>query len=207
MGANAVVSGATNYKGMFAQQHENAFDTFRKFLAQVKPKRILEIGTAGGGFTLFLREYLNEIGLQDSYIKSFDIKDTQPYEDRLRCLNNIEVNIENMFDKTYQLLIKPELVKEYIQSDGLTLVLCDGGKKKVEFRAIAHLIKDGDIIMAHDYVDTWKNFEAHFKGKIWNWREIGYEHIERTCNELNLKPFFKEEMAQVVWACFRKEPV
>jgi hypothetical protein len=31
--------------------------------------------------------------------------------------------------------------------------------------------------MAHDYVDTKENFLENYKDKIWNWREIGDDHI------------------------------
>jgi cephalosporin hydroxylase len=57
------VLGHTQYKGYTAQQHYDAFDVFKPFISEIKPKRILEIGTAGGGFTLFLRDTLDEIGL------------------------------------------------------------------------------------------------------------------------------------------------
>ena len=199
------VKGLMEYKGLTAQQHGDALPAFRHFLSKIRPKRILEIGTAGGGFTLFLRECLNELGMTDTFIKSFDVNYSKHYEERFSNLNNIQINIVNMFDKTYQLLIKPELINDYIKQDGITLVLCDGGNKKVEFRAIAHLIKPGDIIMAHDYVDSMENFERYFRGTVWNWREIGYEHIEKTCTELSLEPFFQKEMEKVVWACYRKQ--
>ncbi len=54
------VTGHTSYKGLTAQQHNDAFDVFKTFLTEIKPKRILEIGTAGGGLTLFIRHTLNE---------------------------------------------------------------------------------------------------------------------------------------------------
>jgi cephalosporin hydroxylase len=43
------ITGHTSYKGLTAQQHTNVFDVFRNFLSEIRPKRILEIGTAGGG--------------------------------------------------------------------------------------------------------------------------------------------------------------
>jgi cephalosporin hydroxylase len=75
------VTGHTSYKGLTAQQHNDVFDVFKNFLSEIKPKRILEIGTAGGGFTLFLRETLNELGLEDTPIKSFDVHECPWYDD------------------------------------------------------------------------------------------------------------------------------
>ena len=39
------------YLGDTAQQNPNAFKVFYNFISEVKPKRILEIGTSLGGFT------------------------------------------------------------------------------------------------------------------------------------------------------------
>ena len=46
------VTGYTTYKGLIAQQHISAFGIFLDFLTEIKPKRILEIGTGGGGFAI-----------------------------------------------------------------------------------------------------------------------------------------------------------
>lgn len=42
--------------GMDAQQHHDAYEVFYKFILDIKPHRILEIGTARGGFTQFLKK-------------------------------------------------------------------------------------------------------------------------------------------------------
>ena len=204
MSSSNPVTGITKFKNLYAQQHNNAFGVFEQFLSAVKPARILEIGTAGGGFTLFLREKLNELGLKDSMIISFDINDAEQYDKVLRPLNNLDIYILNIFDATYKNIVYAEMIRSYIGQDGLTLVLCDGGNKISEFRILSGLLKPGDIIMAHDYIDTIENFNDNFRDKIWNWREIGYEHISDVCKENNLAPFFKEDMAKVVWACYRK---
>ncbi len=84
------VKGHTSYKGLTAQQHNDAFDVFKTFITEIKPKRVLEIGTAGGGLTLFIRDTLNEIGLQDTPIKSFDVVECQWYNDIRK--ENVEIN-------------------------------------------------------------------------------------------------------------------
>mgnify|MGYP003342371251 CR=1 FL=1 len=43
------------FMGHSAQQSHNVYQIFYDFLLEVKPKRILEIGTALGGFTEFLK--------------------------------------------------------------------------------------------------------------------------------------------------------
>lgn len=196
------VTGCTTYKGFLAQQHEDIFQIFEQFLIDTQPKRILEIGTAGGGLTLFLRHTLNKIGLETSHIKSLEINE-MPWYDSLRA-ENIEIRIENVFDHPYLKLEKPELVVPFIQEEGVTLVLCDGGHKKCEFTELAKHLKVGDFIMAHDYIDTVTNFLENYMEKIWNWREIGDEHIEKSCTENNLIAYRKDLFDSVVWVCKKK---
>jgi cephalosporin hydroxylase len=193
------IVGHTQYKGYTAQQHDDAFDVFKNFLADIKPKRILEIGTAGGGFTLFLRETLNELGLNDTTIKSFDVVETNWYNTIRE--NNIEIIIENIFDHSYLNLEKPERIVPYIQSEGTTLVLCDGGHKIGEFNMIAPHIKVGDYIMAHDYIDTWENYLENYVDKIWNWCEIEEKYISKVSENENLVHYNKENFDKVVWVC------
>lgn len=118
---------------------------------------------------------------------------------------NIEVIIENIFSKSYREIEKPEFVNDFIQSEGTTIVLCDGGSKINEFKTLAEYLKVGDIIMAHDYVDTKENFIENYKNKIWNWREIGDEHIDSTCDRYNLVNYMKETFDPAVWVCKIKE--
>ena len=41
------ITGCTSYEGLSVQQHDDVFDVFKQFLLDIKPARILEIGTAG----------------------------------------------------------------------------------------------------------------------------------------------------------------
>lgn len=195
---------STKHKmNLTSQQNENMFDAFKKLLNEYKPKRVLEIGTAGGGTIQFIRDYLDEIGLTDTTIKSFEVKEHKWYKDMR--VTGIEIIIENIFSHSYREIEKPEFVKDYIKSEGPTLVLCDGGSKINEFKILAPYLKSGDIIMAHDYVDTKENFLENYKDKIWNWREIGDEHIIDTCEKYSLKNYMKDTFDKAVWVCKIKE--
>lgn len=194
-----MVLGHTTYNGYTAQQHNDFFNVFKKFLTDIKPSRILEIGTAGGGFILAIREILNEIGLNHVPIKSFEVIN-QTFYDELRD-KNIEIIIDNIFDHSYLNLIKHESIVPYIQSEGITLVFCDGGHKIGEFNSIAPHIKKGDFIMAHDYVDTWENYKNNFVDKIWNWCEIEEKYISEVSKKENLEFYNKEEFDKIVWVC------
>lgn len=192
------VVGHTSYEGLTVQQHKDVFTVFEEFLKDIKPARILEIGTAGGGLTLFLRHQLPDIP-----ILTFEVFDRDYYQ-RLKN-NNIEVKIENIFDHSYSNLEKPEAIKSFIQQEGITLVLCDGGYKIGEFNTIAPLLKQGDFIMAHDYVGEWDDFQKNYEGKIWNWCEIQEKHIEEVSQEQKLVHYNQENFSKVVWVCKTKK--
>jgi cephalosporin hydroxylase len=197
-----MIKGHTEYKGYTAQQVDNFYPTIRKFLEEVRPARVLEIGTAGGGFILAVREILNEIGLPSVPIRTFDVVES-PYYKKLRT-HNIEINIENIFDHAYVNLVKPERIVPYIQEEGTTIVFCDGGHKIGEFNSIAPHVKTGDYILAHDYIDTWENYQTDFKDKIWNWCEVEEKYIVEVSLREGLEFFNKEEFDKIVWVCKKK---
>jgi hypothetical protein len=191
--------GLSSYMGMASQQNHNVYEVFYNFLNDVKPKRILEIGTALGGFTQFLKKVSDESQL-DINILSYDIYEMTWYQTMIQ--NDIDVRVENVFDSNYQ-SVKQEVI-DFIQQGGITLVLCDGGNKVGEFNLLSNYIKEGDFIMAHDYADNRENFDTNFNRKIWNWHEIQDSDINESCLRNNLKSYNKEIFDSVVWVCKTK---
>lgn len=198
------ITGWFTYKGITTQQHEDAGNTFKSLFEKLKPKRILEIGTASGGLTLMLRDILNEIYLTNTNIRTYDVVDKHYLTEHINNGASIEVLIKDMFTESYSELTELEEIKSYIQQDGLTIVLCDGGSKKNEFRLISDYLKDGDIIMAHDYSPNETYFLSDIKDKVWNWMEIQDSDIEESVVRNNLKPYMSEEFKKVVWTCKMK---
>lgn len=199
-----LMTGCCSYNGITVQQHPNIFQTMENFLNQTKPSRVLEIGTAAGGFTLFLRHCLNKLGLESTKIKTFEIHPSSTHEVFNEFSNTIELLYENLFDQSYTTLIKPDLIKNYIEEPGTTLVICDGGNKVTEFNTIAPLLKTGDYIMAHDYSLSKEYFNQYIVNKIWCWVEITEVDIDKACQENGLEPYMAQELQKVVWVCKRK---
>ena len=191
--------GLSSYMGMASQQNHNVYEVFYNFLNDVKPKRILEIGTALGGFTQFLKKVSDESQL-DINILSYDIYEMTWYQTMIQ--NDIDVRVENVFDSNYQ-SVKQEVI-DFIQQGGITLVLCDGGNNVGEFNLLSNYIKEGYFIMAHDYADNRENFDTNFNRKIWNWHEIQDSDINESCLRNNLKSYNKEIFDSVVWVCKTK---
>ena len=184
------------YNGLIISQHPLIKTYFEKLLQETKPKRILEIGTAYGGLTLLIRDILDELKLFDTQIRTYDILESTDLKSKKR---NIEVIHQNIFTYPYDELIDESVVRNFISQDGTTIVLCDGGSKKNEFKLLSKFLKKGDIIMAHDYAPNQEYFDNHIKGKIWNWLEIQDFDINECCERYHLKPFMEEEFRSVVW--------
>lgn len=179
-----------------AQQNYKAFETFFYFLKEVRPSRILDIGTSTGGFTFFLHNVCSSLNL-DCKILSYDINAHPIYDEMIQ--NGIDVRVENVFSLDYQ-EVKKEVI-DYINEDGITIVLCDGGSKKDEFNLLSKYLKVGDFILGHDYAFDRQFFEEKIFKKIWNWHELCESDIINCCIENNLIDYRREVFQDVVWVC------
>jgi len=169
-------------------------------LSEIKPKQILEIGTALGGFTTFLKIVCNELNI-DCKILSYDINARPWYKDMNEF--GIDVRVENIFNETFT-DVKQEVI-DFVKSEGTTLVLCDGGWKIGEFKIFAKYIKNNDFIMAHDYSYSKEIYLNEIKDKIWNWCEITEDDIKEASESNNLKSYNQDVFSNCVWVCKRKE--
>jgi cephalosporin hydroxylase len=184
------------FRGHTAQQSHNAYQVFYDFISEVKPKRILEIGTALGGFTEFLKILSDELNLNIN-ILSYDISERPWYNQMIE--KGIDVRVENIFNEDWS-NVKQDVI-DFVQQDGVTIVLCDGGWKIGEFKIFSKLIKDGDYILAHDYSYDKVTYENEIKNKIWNWCEITESDIESPVIENNLKSYQPDKFSKAVWVC------
>jgi len=192
--------GLSGYLGFACQQHHGIYRVFYDFLNDVKPSNILEIGTALGGFTQYLK-YVNDlIGNTDCRILSYEIHYQNWYEDMKA--QGIDVRVENIFSTDYS-EVKPEVI-DFIRSPGTTIVFCDGGSKKDEFNILSYYLKNKDFILAHDYGYSRDIFLQTAHGKIWNWCEIIEADIEAAVSRNNLKDYKNEIFNEVAWTCKAK---
>ena len=189
----------SGFKGHSAQQFHDAYQVFYDFIKDVKPKRILEIGTALGGFTNFLKIVCDDLQL-DTNIRTYDINRYTWY-DNMKELG-IDVRVENIFTEGF--LDMNQDVKDYIQQDGITIVLCDGGWKIGEFNLISKYIKSDDFILEHDYAENRDVFDQRIYGKIWNWFEISDSDIHQSTVDNNLVIYKKDTFENVAWTCRKK---
>jgi len=191
----------SSYDGMTCQQNPHCFEAFYNLIEDKKPVRILEIGTALGGLTRFLKHACNELNL-DTDIRTYDINGR--HEHGVLIKEGVDVRIENIFESGYTDLKNREII-EFIKQDGLTIVLCDGGNKIKEFNILSQYLKIGDIIMAHDYSYDSETFSKKINKIYWNWHEISESDIQESIEKYNLKPYMQDEFDIAVWVCKIKE--
>jgi hypothetical protein len=188
--------GLSSFKNHACQQHHGIFQVFYDFFKGVKPSNVLEIGTALGGFTMFMKIISDELGLNTS-ILSYDIHRNAWYGDMIN--EGVDVRVENVFSEGFADVNQE--VKDFINKDGTTIVLCDGGYKQGEFNLLSKFIKQGDFILAHDYGESKEIFDNKIFNNIWNWCEITESEIANACKDNNLIDFDKETFNNVAWTC------
>lgn len=190
----------STYDGWGAQQNPNSFEVFYNFLNEIKPLRILEIGTSLGGFTSFLNYATKRLNIPCN-ILSYDIHFKDWYNDMIN--EGIDVRVENVFNHHYT-EVKQEVI-DFIQQDGMTLILCDGGSKIHEFKILSNYMKNNDFIMAHDYSQNKETFKENVYMKIWNWHEIEDKDIQEACEKNNLISYNQEIFNTIAWVCKVKQ--
>lgn len=196
-----MVKGHFIYKGLAISQHELVGEVFNELIKKIKPKQVLEIGTSFGGLTLLIRDLLNNNGLNETKLITYDVNEPQYLRQYINEQCVIDIRVKNLFNHQYDKLENAQEVIDLITSEGTTLVLCDGGSKKNEFRLLSDFLKKGDVIMAHDYAPNEIYFNENIKNKIWNWLEIQDSDINDSCVRNNLLPYMDEEFKKVVWVC------
>jgi len=199
---NGVVTHCS-YKGISMEQNPNVIFAFDKLFDEIKPDLVLEIGTFHGGLTLMLRDILDHNGLEKTRLITYDVNSPN-FLIQKTTKDQIEIRVKNLFSHNYSDWNSSEdklEILNLITSHNRVIILCDGGSKKNEFRMISDLIKQGDIIMGHDYSPNQEYFDQYMNGKKWNWMEIQDSDIEESVSKNNLKPYMNQNFLDVAWVC------
>jgi cephalosporin hydroxylase len=69
------ISGHFIYNNLSISQHQNVIEPFSNMISKIKPERVLEIGTSQGGLTLMIRDILDQYGLYQTDLTTYDIYD------------------------------------------------------------------------------------------------------------------------------------
>ena len=197
------VRGWHTYHDTTILQHDDVKEKLSNLFKEKKPSQVLEIGTSYGGLTLMIRHVLDSNNLTDSDLRSYDVMETSRHflYEAIKNGAKIDFRIHNIFNHMYDALIEEDEIRDYIQRDGTTIIMCDGGSKKNEFNILSKYLKVGDIIMAHDYSPNQEYFKENILDKIWNWHEIEDSDVEQCSVDYNLEHYMQEDFQKVVWLC------
>lgn len=133
-----------SFCGHTMQQTWSALFMLEKVLSDNRDiVRVAELGTGGGGLTLFWGLQMKTRG---GRVLTLDItKQMKHGWTGSASLLNITFEQRDVFDGT-----TVQRVQEFIQG-GRALVFCDDGDKPRELYLYASLLKRNDLIMAHDW--------------------------------------------------------
>lgn len=146
------------------------------------PKRVIEIGTCKGGMSALLSYVCQSNGAE---FITMDVREPLQYN-LAPCGRYLNWNC---FEHV-------EEIGAWISSEGLTILLCDGGNKVREFNAFSKVLKTGDIIGAHDYMA-----EGDFQSNIgWGFCEVQLQDLDLN----GLEPFHHYWTELSGWTIWRK---
>ena len=174
------------YNNLVTEQTSYCVSTLLpNFLNDVRPDNIVEIGTACGGLTHLLSDICPY-----SKIITVETKDFYPYD--------FKKNVQSIIhDSNSEELIRRTMAP-FIQSNGRTIVFCDGGNKITDFINYAPLIKRGDYICVHDYCKDRNIFINEYYNKIWNYCRLVESDISGICDEYGLIDTY-DELQMGMW--------
>ena len=176
--------------GVIAAQTPRIEAAFRSILSGFST--IIEIGFDRGALSLWLHEN-KEV---DTKLVCYDIS----FGNKLINDKSIDFRLGDCFDNA-----TIEEIKELIQSPGKTLVLCDGGSKEKEFGLFSRFLKEGDVIMLHDYAHSDEDYQRVMGETGWKTAaESRLENIQNFISEFNLTPYHYDVFKDALWGSFIK---
>jgi precorrin-6B methylase 2 len=168
------------YNNLVTQQTSKAIKILLpKFLNEVNPSNIVEIGTASGGLTHFLSDTC-----PTSSILTIEKDTFYNYK--------FKQNVTSIIGDSNSIEFINNTIIPFIQNDGTSIIFCDGGNKIIDFINYAPIIKKGDYICVHDYCKDRKIFRNKYYNKIWNYCRLVESDISGICDEYGLVNVYDE---------------
>lgn len=151
------------YENVLAMQSINILEAYPKLFDSENFDLCIELGTAFGGLSLFIRDYLGFKGEFVTYDYRDNLVDYEGYLGTQKWPNEINdlvpPNIHEKF-KEYNIdyrnkdVFSTDTINEItqlIKTNKKVILICDGGDKKREINLFSEHLKNGDVILGHDY--------------------------------------------------------
>lgn len=179
--SNVLVTGNHRFFGLSMSQHPQAVIKLNQILNATRPARIVEIGTGNAGLTVLFALYcLTSMDQSPCILRTYDKTPAR----HVALLNQIYPEGFRHADALEDPVVIDE-IRALVAMSGRTLLIADCGKA-LEFNEYVPYLKAGDIVMMHDFSPTAETFEREMKGKIWNWHEVWYDRVAKTCCNHNI---------------------
>lgn len=174
-----------------SSQHIGVTSCFRLLFTQFVPDRIVELGTGTGHFTRWLAD-----ALPTATIYTFDNETSLQWDASLVVPPHVCRITDSIWNRQLE-------ITSLIAEPGVrTLLLCDNGDKIREFRTFAPYVREGNIVMVHDYWPSRSGFIKEVEGRLWNSCEIVHADIEDTLKAADFVPFHEHQMRGAMWGCW-----
>jgi cephalosporin hydroxylase len=186
------------YRGRRVMQMNSIFAALDQLHAALKAdpvNRIVEIGTAHGGFTCILQDHDISEGAE---LHTFDNGARGPCEP----VTGVVMYVGSCFDEEWQ-----RLIETLCSAPGRVLLFCDGGDKEREVNTFCKALKPGDVILCHDYLkfpEVMVHDNSLFEPKQWRGCESQYSHVKDELERHGFSPFCETEMQAAFWGCFKR---
>ncbi len=176
----------SRFMGFPMCQNRLSVPAWSYFIEKTQPKLIIEIGCYSGGLSCCLAIAMENI---KGFVVCIDKNEF--CEDLIRW----KAILPLVFKRLDVLSVEGiRIISDLISAHSPCVVLCDNGKKPVEFNTYAPFLKKGDIIAAHDY--------AH--DPFWPWQEITDADVVDACAKNRLEPYMQDVMREAGWLVRRK---
>lgn len=184
--------------GMPMSQNRWAVPTWSYAMEIYPPARIIELGTAGGGFITALAVHAYNIGAR---VVTYDLAVPDERFTKLGTFLGIEYRTGDMYTQAFI-----DEIETNIRLPGTTYVLCDGGNKQLELAQFGIFLKPGDVIAAHDY-DAKHEIDPAIpmNDRPWQWSEIRKAYGDETAARLGLIPWMQDVFDDAGWLAYCRE--
>lgn len=183
------------YKNHVTMQTPVAMEIFDEFFKYNKFDNIIEIGTAGGGWSIYLKEHA--IAMNALFV-TYDIQNRPEKKSEFLDMG-IDFRLQDALSQK-----SIDEIRNILSNGGRNAIFCDGGDKILEFNTFSYMLKDGDFIFAHDYSPTYEYLVNTMRGKYWDWGEIMDEHIQECMNENRIIKYLPEYFIPSAWVAAYK---
>ena len=160
-------------------------------ILQHRPSMVIEIGTDKGGLSNLLSSCTAHYG---GVFHTMDIKvggDCNKYP----LYGNATFHQWDCFEHYAE-------IKDWVQKKGQCFLLCDGGNKPEEFNTFSEILKPGDVIGAHDWMDETV---PSFSPLYWGWQETHTRDLSESIIRHALVDFMPEWFRWSAW-CVKQKP-